>query len=81
DFSLPSLKIERSVYTLNPFQKITILIRFQSISRAFDNFHSLLWSRLGLWFTLSQIGSWLKPSRNRKGADRTTHSIVKKRKK
>ncbi|MFO9573662.1 hypothetical protein SDB74_12255, partial [Legionella pneumophila serogroup 1] len=46
DFSLPSLKIERSVYTLNPFQKITILIRFQSISRAFDNFHSLIRERI-----------------------------------
>ncbi|MDW9198682.1 hypothetical protein SFA19_14530, partial [Legionella pneumophila] len=46
DFSLPSLKIERSVYTLNPFQKITILIRFQSISRAFDNFHSLARERI-----------------------------------
>ncbi|MFO9160330.1 hypothetical protein SDA16_15565, partial [Legionella pneumophila serogroup 1] len=41
-----SLKIERSVYTLNPFQKITILIRFQSISRAFDNFHSLVRERI-----------------------------------
>ncbi|MFO2751891.1 hypothetical protein SCM22_12640, partial [Legionella pneumophila serogroup 1] len=55
DFSLPSLKIERSVYTLNPFQKITILIRFQSISRAFDNFHSLIRERINAKIKTSPI--------------------------
>ncbi|MFO3404357.1 hypothetical protein SC125_14900, partial [Legionella pneumophila serogroup 1] len=77
DFSLPSLKIERSVYTLNPFQKITILIRFQSISRAFDNFHSLFRQRhLVPWASMGFMESVNRSSRHCKHQCNGTAKIL-----